>query len=79
MSRRALSWLLIGLLAAAAVGGAVAGLVASWRNAGDVAINIHGWIAIGLAFGLTGVLGGGLMWLAFYSSRRGWDDIDREP
>jgi len=24
-------------------------------------------------------LAGGLMWLAFYSSRKGYDDIDREP
>ena len=79
MSRRALFWVVAAVLAAAAVGAAVAGLAASWRNVGDAPITIHGWIAMALAFGVTGVLGGGLMWLAFYSARRGWDDIDREP
>lgn len=75
-------WLLIGaaallfLLALAAV---LWGLFASWNAAGETQITIHGWIAIVLAFSITGLLGGGLMWLAFYSSRRGWDDIDREP
>jgi hypothetical protein len=24
------------------------------------------------------LLGGGLMWLAFYSANKGWDDIDRD-
>ena len=54
-------------------------LGAVWRLGGDTPLTVHGWIAIALAFGLTGVIGGGLMWLAFYSSRHGWDDIDREP
>lgn len=67
---------LLFLLALAAV---VWGLVASWEAAGDTVISIHGWIAIAIAFSVTGLLGGGLMWLAFYSSRRGWDDIDRDP
>ena len=42
-------------------------------------MSIHLWIALALALVFTAALGGGLMWLAFYSSREGWDDIDREP
>jgi hypothetical protein len=37
-------------------------------------MTIHGWIALSIAFVGTAVVGGGLMWLAFYSSRRGFDD-----
>jgi ABC-type transport system involved in cytochrome c biogenesis permease subunit len=42
--------------------------------AGNSKMSIHGWIAMTLAAVLTLGLGGGLMWLAFYSSRRGYDD-----
>lgn len=70
---------LLALLCLAAVAGTVLAFVAAWRNAGEVEMTVHGWIAMGLAFAVTGLLGGGLMWLAFYSSRKGWDDIDREP
>lgn len=61
-----------------ALAGVLFGLAASWGTAGDVEISIHGWIAMALAFSFTGLIGGGLMWLAFYSHRRGWDDIDRD-
>jgi hypothetical protein len=54
------------------------GFFAAWKLSGDVPISIHGYVALGLAAGVTLVLGGGLMWLAFYSSRKGWDDIDRD-
>ncbi|MDP3173691.1 MAG: hypothetical protein Q8M88_04575 [Phenylobacterium sp.] len=37
-------------------------------------LSIHGWIAMGLAFVCVGGLTGGLMWLAFYSARKGYDD-----
>ena len=48
-----------------------------WADSG-VSLGLHGWIALTVALvGVTAV-GGGLMWLAFYSSRAGWDDIDRE-
>jgi hypothetical protein len=45
-----------------------------WHQLGDVAIGIHGWIALGLGAGFTLLLGGGLMWLVFYSNRHGYDD-----
>ena len=54
------------------------GFFAAWRLSGDVAISTNGYIALGLAGGVTLLLGGGLMWLAFYSARRGFDDIDRD-
>jgi hypothetical protein len=50
------------------------GAVASWRLAGDTRMSVHGYIAMGIAFVFTGVLAGGLIWLAFYSARKGYDD-----
>jgi zinc transporter ZupT len=37
-------------------------------------ISLHGWIALTLGVVLSLGLGGGLMALSFYSSRRGYDD-----
>lgn len=74
--KRILLWTAVALGAAAVVAFLVWALVASWKLGGDTPMSIHGWIALGLAFVLTGALGGGLMWLAFYSHRKGWDDID---
>jgi hypothetical protein len=70
--------LIVAFLIAAALAGmlayAVWGFQAMWRLGDDVQLSVHGWIAMGLAFVLTGLLGGGLMWLAFYSARKGYDD-----
>ena len=57
---------------------AIWGFFAAWKISGDAPISVHGYVALGLAAGFTLILGGGLMWLAFYSARKGWDDIDRE-
>lgn len=38
------------------------------------AMNIHGWIALGIGAVLSLALGIGLMMLVFYSARRGYDD-----
>jgi hypothetical protein len=62
----------------AMLGLAVWGFFAAWKLSGDAPISANGYVALGLAGGVTLLLGGGLMWLAFYSSRRGWDDIDRD-
>ena len=63
----------------AMLGFAVWGLAALWRRSPDAHISVHGWIALAIAgFGVL-VVGGGLMWLAFYSANKGWDDIDRQP
>jgi hypothetical protein len=50
------------------------GAWASWSLAGGTSMSVHGYIA--LAITVVGVLGlgGGLMWLAFFSARRGFDD-----
>ena len=62
----------------AMLGFAVWGLIAAWKLSGDTPISLNGYIALGLAGGVTLLLGGGLMWLAFYSARKGFDDIDRD-
>ena len=51
----------------------------AWMLGGDTGITLHGWLALGVALVGVTVVGGGLMWLAFYSARSGWDDIDRDP
>jgi hypothetical protein len=62
--------LALGLL----LGLAVWGFQAAWRLGGNTPLGLHGWIAMGLAAVFVLGLGGGLMWLAFYSSRHGYDD-----
>jgi hypothetical protein len=62
----------------AMLGFAVWGFFAAWEISGPVKMSVHGYIALGLAGGVTLLLGGGLMWLAFYSANKGWDDIDRD-
>lgn len=49
----------------------------TWSELGDVAISTDGWIALGLGVLATLILGAGLMFLVFYSSRHGYDEIDR--
>lgn len=65
---------LLAILAVAAIGG-----YAVWTGIEGSAISAHGIIALGLGAVLTLALGGGLMFLVFYSSRRGYDDIDPPP
>lgn len=65
-------WLL--LILSALLGLAIWGFQAAWRLGGDTPLGLHGWIAMGLAAVFVLALGGGLMWLAFYSSRHGYDD-----
>jgi protein-S-isoprenylcysteine O-methyltransferase Ste14 len=37
-------------------------------------ISMHGWIAMGIGAFFSLAIGGGLMWLSFYSSRNGFDE-----
>jgi TRAP-type C4-dicarboxylate transport system permease small subunit len=62
------------LALAAFLGFAIWAAVKLWALAGDTRMSVHGWIAMGLAGGLTLIIGGGLMWLAFYSARKGYDE-----
>lgn len=70
--RRALAWLLVAVVAALAAG--AIGWAFFAELGGASAMSVHGWIALGLGFLFSGALGGGLMWLASYSSRRGYDE-----
>jgi hypothetical protein len=45
-----------------------------WRELGDVEISTHGYIALAAGVTATLGLGVGLMWLVYYSNRRGFDD-----
>lgn len=73
----------VAAVVAAALAAVFAGLLwalrAAWGIGGDTPIGLHGWLAMAVALVGVSVVGGGLMWLAFYSARSGWDDIDREP
>lgn len=60
------------------LGLAVRGAVASWRLAGTTRMSVHGYIAMALAGGLSGLLAAGLIALALYSARRGYDDDQGE-
>lgn len=58
---------------------AVVGVHQLWVSMEGSAISTHGMIALGLGVLVTFGLGAGLMFLVFYSSRRGYDDIDVPP
>jgi hypothetical protein len=45
-----------------------------WWSLSDVDISLHGLLALTLGSVLSLALGGGLMFLVFYSNRRGHDD-----
>ncbi len=55
------------------------GAVELWTALEDTAISVHGWIALGAGVLVTFALGAGLMFLVFYSNRRGYDDPDNQP
>ena len=47
----------------------------AWRGLEGIGIGTHGLIALGLGVFCTIVLGWGLMYLVFYNSRNGYDDL----
>jgi predicted transporter len=61
---------LVSLLAVILVATLLAGIYL-WWSLGDVDISIHGLIAMTLGCLVSLALGGGLMFLVFYSNRRG--------
>ncbi len=63
----------------ALAGLAVWGLIATWGFAGDIKISVHGYIAMALGGGGAVLLAGGLIWLAYYSARKGYDQPHDEP
>jgi len=66
-----LALLLVGL-AALLAGGWI------WQQLGPVALSVHGWLAIAAGVAGSLLLGGGLMWLSFFSARSGHDDRVRD-
>jgi predicted transporter len=64
---------LVSLLAVILVATLLAGIYL-WWSLGDVDISIHGLIAMTLGCLVSLALGGGLMFLVFYSNRRGHDE-----
>ena len=51
--------------------------IGAWLEIGDTEMGVVGYLALIGGVVATLALGMGLMGLAFYSSRRGYDDIDR--
>ena len=45
-----------------------------WVSAGDVVMPAWGWLMLGFGVFFTLLVGGGLMALVFYSSRKGFDE-----
>lgn len=66
------SALILTLLALLAAACGVAWYV--WRELGDVAISAQGYMALAAGIVVTVGLGVGLMWLVYFSHRRGFDD-----
>ena len=48
-----------------------------WSGLSGVEMSGHGWTALILGVVVSIALGGGLMFLVFYSHRKGYDEIDR--
>ena len=60
--------------------GATAISIWIWGRVGDTQIGVQGYVALALGVIATLAIGGGLMWLVFYSSRHGYDDrAGRDP
>ncbi len=70
--------LVIVLVLAAVVAFGFWAFLQMWPMVSGAPMTAHGYVAMGLGLGLTALLAGGLMWLAFFSSRKGFDDIDRD-
>jgi hypothetical protein len=70
---------LIAVVAAAIAVAVVLAIVAGmWAAIGDAEISAAGWVAMALGALVTLALGVGLMALVFISSRRAYDEPDRD-
>ena len=74
MTRPSAGLILLYAVMAALVVACAAGAAAAWRLAGPVRMSVHGYVAMAIAGSATALLTGGLIWLAFYSARHGYDD-----
>lgn len=64
-------WMIMPFLLVAIL--ASAGGLYIWEAIGPVELTMHGWIAVAAGVSGSFLLGGGLMWLSFYSARTGHD------
>ncbi len=69
---RGIFGLILSLLVLLAGAGGFAWYV--WHELGDVEISPQGYLALAAGVAVTLGLGIGLMWLVYYSARRGFDD-----
>lgn len=53
--------------------------VSAWSGLGEVRISTAGLVAMAAGIVFTLAIGGGLMYLVFWSSRHGYDDIGTAP
>ena len=66
------------VVVAVVVGAVFAALAGLWAGLGDSEISASGWVAMVLGVLVAVALGIGLMALVFISSRRGYDEADRD-
>jgi len=65
-------WLAI-IVLIALLGGAVAYAIHTWNMMAGTRMSLLGWIFLSLGVVVTTLVGGGLMALVFYSSRKNYD------
>ena len=65
-------WIVIAVLIAMLIAAGWFGY-STWTGVGDVKISTAGWIFLSLGIVVTTLVGAGLMFLIFYSSRKHYD------
>ena len=65
---------LLVLALVALMAGSTVFAVVLWARLDGVDMSTHGYVALAIGAVVASVLGGGLMALVFFSSRRGYDD-----
>jgi hypothetical protein len=75
---RAIATAVIATLAIAAAAAVAIAIGRFWDALGAAEISLAGWLAMGFGVVVTLALGVGLMALMFFSSRHGYDDVERQ-
>ena len=68
--------IILAVLAALLIGVGILA-ISTWTSTSGVVISEEGWIALSLGTFFSLIVGCGLITLVFYSSRHGYDDLDR--
>ena len=69
-----LKYVLLIVVVGAVTVGTLTYSVLTWNALGGTELSGHGWTALILGVVFSFVVGIGLMWLVFYSSRKGYDE-----